>query len=154
VKETAVLVCLAEDLREWSAAFVDLLGLLHGGSIVELANEVTYATKMRHRRAGIRLNSRINLRVEWKEHRQTLSADGYTVDISPKGCLAIVAQGFPLGQKMVVTNGLNGKSAEATLIWRGTRDGRVGSWDWSWRARQRIFGEWSFSRELSPIAYS
>ncbi len=72
-----------------------------------LANDVSYATKMRHMRAGIRLNSRINLRVEWKEHRQTLSADGYTVDISPKGCLAIVAQGFPLGQKMVVTNVFN-----------------------------------------------
>jgi len=93
--------------------------------IVGLANDVSYATNMRHMRAGIRLNSRINLRVEWKEHRQTLSADGYTVDISPKGCLAIVAQGFPLGQKMVVTNALNGKSAEATLIWRG-HEGRQG----------------------------
>jgi hypothetical protein len=26
VKETAGLVCLAEDLREWSAAFVELVG--------------------------------------------------------------------------------------------------------------------------------
>ncbi|HXR33377.1 MAG TPA: PilZ domain-containing protein [Verrucomicrobiae bacterium] len=90
-----------------------------------LANDVSYETKMRHMRAGVRLNSRINLRVEWKEHRQTLNADGYTVDISPKGCLAIVAQGFPLGQKLVLTNILNGKSAEATLIWRG-HEGRQG----------------------------
>jgi len=104
---------------------VNLVGLLHGGLIVGLANDVSYATRMRHIRAGVRLNSRINLRVEWKEHRQTLSADGYTVDISPKGCLAIVAQGFPLGQKIVVTNVLNGKAAEATLIWRG-HEGRQG----------------------------
>ncbi len=90
-----------------------------------LANDVTFTTKMRHMRVGIRLNSRINSGVEWKENKQTLSADGYTVDISPKGCLAIVAQGFPLGQKMVVTNALNGKSAEATLIWRG-HEGRQG----------------------------
>lgn len=90
-----------------------------------LANDVSYATKIRHIRAGIRLNSRINLRVEWKEHRQTFSADGHTVDVSPKGCLAIVAQGFPLGQKMVVTNVSNGKSAEATLVWRG-HEGREG----------------------------
>jgi hypothetical protein len=100
-------------------------GLVKGGLIVELANDVSYATRMRHMRAGIRLNSRINVRVEWKEDRQALSADGHTVDISPKGCLAIVAQGFPLGQKMVVTNVLNGKSAEATLIWRG-HEGRQG----------------------------
>jgi len=104
---------------------VDLVGRLHGGLIVEFANDVSYATKMRHMRTGIRLNARINLRVEWKEHRETLSADGYTVDISPKGCLAIVAQGFPLGQKMVVINVLNGKSAEATLVWRG-HEGRQG----------------------------
>ena len=48
-----------------------------------------------------------------------MSANGYTVDISPKGCMAIVAQGFPLGQKMVVTNVLNGKAEVATLVWLG-----------------------------------
>jgi len=104
---------------------VPLVGPLPGGLIVGLANDVSYVTKMRHMRAGIRLNSRINLRVEWKERRQTLSAEGYTVDVSPKGCLAIVAQGFPLGQKMVLTNVSNGKSSVATLIWRG-HEGRQG----------------------------
>jgi len=118
-------VCLAEDFREWSAAFGGFGRLVQGGLIVGLANDVTYATRLQHMRAGIRLNSRVSVRVEWKEDRQMLSADGYTVDISPKGCLAIVAQGFPLGQKMVVTNVLNGKSAEATLIWRG-HEGRKG----------------------------
>jgi PilZ domain len=125
VGKDAGLVCLGVDARGWSAAFGGLVGLLHGGFIVGLANDVSFSTRMRHIRAGIRLNSRINLRVEWKEHRQTLSADGYTVDISPKGCLAIVAQGFPLGQKMVVTNVLNGKAAVATLVWRG-HEGRQG----------------------------
>ncbi len=93
--------------------------------IVGLANDVSYTTKMRHMRAGIRLNSRVNLRVEWKEDGETRSADGHTVDISPKGCLAIIAHGFAVGQKMVVTNPLSGKSAEATLIWRG-HEGRQG----------------------------
>ncbi len=125
VKVTAALVCLAADLREGSAAFGGFGWLVKGGLIVGLANDVTYATRLRHMRVGIRLNSRINVRVEWKEDGQALSAHGYTVDISPKGCLAIVAQGFPLGQKMVVTNTLNGKSAEATLIWRG-HEGRQG----------------------------
>jgi len=70
-------------------------------------------------RAGIRLNSRVNILLEWNEHGQAFSAAGSTVDISPRGCLAIVAQAFPVGQKMVLTNTLNGNSAEATLIWRG-----------------------------------
>ena len=80
---------------------------------------------MRHVRAGIRLNSRVDLTVEWNQDGQTLSANGHTVDISPRGCLAIVAQGFPLGQRMLVKNVSSGKSAEATLIWRG-HEGRLG----------------------------
>ena len=80
---------------------------------------------VRHIRAGIRLNSRVNLRVQWNENGQTLSAEGYTVDISPRGCLAIVAQGFPVGQKLLLTNLSSGKAADATLIWRG-HEGRQG----------------------------
>ena len=82
-------------------------------------NEASYVASIRDMRAEPRLYLRMNLWVEWREHGETLSAQGYTVDISPKGCLAIVAQGFAVGQKLVVQNELNGKSAEATLIWRG-----------------------------------
>ena len=117
-----------------------LVGRAQGGLIVGLANDVSYATRMRHIRSGIRLNSRINLRVEWKEDGQTLSADGHTVDISPKGCLAIVAQGFPLGQKLVVTNISNGKAAEATLIWRG-HEGRQG-WELGLELESAPAGFW------------
>jgi len=125
VREAAAFVCYAGDSRAGFVAFRGLSGLDRGGSIVGLANDAIFGTRMRHMRSGIRLNSRINLRVEWKEDRLTRSADGHTVDISPKGCLAIVAQGFPLGQKVVVTNVSNGKSSEATLIWRG-HEGRQG----------------------------
>ena len=83
------------------------------------------AFTMRHMRVGVRLNSRVNLRVDWNENGHSLSADGYTVDISPRGCLAIVAQVFPVGQKLVVTNVSSGKSTDATLIWRG-HEGRLG----------------------------
>lgn len=86
---------------------------------METGNDVSGAASVREMREGLRLKSRLNLWVEWREHGETLSAQGYTVDISPKGCLAIVAQGFAVGQKLVVQNELNGKSAEATLIWRG-----------------------------------
>ena len=84
-----------------------------------LVNDVNCEPARHRMRAGIRLNSRVNILVEWKEHGQAFSVAGSTVDISPRGCLAIVAQAFPVGQKMVLTNTLNGNSAEATLIWRG-----------------------------------
>ncbi len=90
-----------------------------GGSIVGTVNEASYVASIRDMRAEPRLYLRMNLWVEWREHGETLSAQGYTVDISPKGCMAIVPQGLTLGQKLVVQNESNGKSAEATLIWRG-----------------------------------
>jgi len=47
------------------------------------------------------------------------------VDVSPKGCLAIVPQGFPLGQRLRLVNKVNGNSCDAILIWRG-HEGRSG----------------------------
>jgi hypothetical protein len=78
-----------------------------------------------HIRSGERLNSRVLLTVEWEEGGKTLSARGCTVDISPKGCMAILEQGLPVGQKLKVVNGMNGKTGAATLIWRG-HEGRKG----------------------------
>jgi hypothetical protein len=89
--------------------------------IDNLAEESRHA----HKRAGGRLNSRVELAVEWEEAGKTLRAKGFTVDISPKGCMAIVEQGLPVGQKLRVVNGMNGKTADATLIWRG-HEGRKG----------------------------
>jgi hypothetical protein len=80
---------------------------------------------MRHIRAGVRMNSRVNIAVEWSEEGRTLRAEGQTVDISPKGCLAVVAQGFFVGQKLKVINLTNDQVCDAVLIWRG-HEGRKG----------------------------
>ena len=125
MKRSNGLLRLAEGLRAWAGAFGGFCGLVKGGFLVALADDVSYTNRMRHMRAGVRLNSRIGIRVEWQENNESVSAGGHTVDISPKGCLAIIPHGFAVGQKLVVTNSLNGQSAEATLIWRG-HEGRQG----------------------------
>ena len=90
--------------------------------------EMNYALKMlQYMRAGARVNSRVKVSLEWKEEGQTHTVDGYTMDISPKGCMAIAPQGFAVGQKMRLMNGLNQKTANALLIWRG-HEGR-GGWE-------------------------
>jgi len=93
---------------------------------VTTLNAASYVPSIRDMRAEPRLYLRMNLWVEWREHGETLSAQGYTVDISPKGCMAIVPQGLPVGQKLVVQNELNGKSVAATLIWQATTSVAVG----------------------------
>jgi hypothetical protein len=76
-------------------------------------------------RATVRLNSRVPLAVEWNEGGKRHSEIGYTLDVSPKGCLAIVPQGFAVGQKLRLVNKVNGNACDAILIWRG-HEGRAG----------------------------
>ena len=90
-----------------------------------LANDVSFETRMKHMRAAARLNSRVAIAVEWTENGRTLRAEGYTVDVSPKGCLAIVPQGFAVGQRLRLINLINKNAGEAVLIWRG-HEGRAG----------------------------
>ena len=93
---------------------------------MSVSSEVNYALKMlQYMRAGARVNSRVPLQLEWKEAGATHTVGGYTMDIGPKGCLAIAPQGFAVGQKMRLKNMSNQKETEATLIWRG-HEGRAG----------------------------
>jgi hypothetical protein len=92
---------------------------------VGLFNEVGFAMRMQHLRAGLRLNSRVPVAVEWTESGHTHRVQGFTIDVSPKGCLAVVPQGFTMGQKLRLINLTNQNASEAVLIWRG-HEGRAG----------------------------
>lgn len=84
-----------------------------------LVENVKFEERGKHIRGTGRLNSRVPVAIEWTEGGRTLRAEGFTKDIGPKGCLAIVPQGFVVGQKMSVINLINQVSSEAVLIWRG-----------------------------------
>jgi hypothetical protein len=87
--------------------------------------DMTLETRMRHIRSSGRLNSRVAVAVEWADAGRNLRAEGYTVDIAPKGCLAVIPQGFTVGQKLRLINLINQISCEAVLVWRG-HEGRTG----------------------------
>ena len=70
-------------------------------------------------RGTARLNSRVRVAVEGAEDGQVVRAEGYTKDISTKGCLAVVPHGFAVGQKVRVINLGNQKASDAYVIWRG-----------------------------------
>jgi hypothetical protein len=96
------------------------------GKIVSVSRDVNAAFKMlQYMRSGARVNSRVRLELQWSEAGAVHTVDGYTVDISPKGCLAVAPQGFAVGQKLKLRNTSNHKEADAMLIWRG-HEGRAG----------------------------
>lgn len=76
-------------------------------------------------RATVRVNSRVPVAIEWNEGGQECRAEGVTMDVSRRGCMAVVPQGFAVGQRMRVVNKVNGKTCEAVLVWRG-HEGRAG----------------------------
>jgi len=82
-------------------------------------------SNMTRLRAGGRVNSRVAVAVEWKEDGRELRVEGHTVDIGAKGCMAVVPQGFPVGQRLQLVNLVNSSRCEAVLIWRG-HEGREG----------------------------
>ena len=106
-----------------------------------LGNDVTLEARIKQLRAGARLNSKVAIAVEWTEDGRTLRAEGHTVDVSPKGCLAIVPQGFAVGQRLRLINLVNKNAGEAVLIWRG-HEGRAG-WELGLELQGRTDDFWS-----------
>jgi len=88
-------------------------------------NEIHLETRMKQIRAGIRVNSRVPVMMEWTEDGRTHNVQGFTLDISPKGCLAVAPQGFAVGQRLKLVNLTNKNVCDAVLIWRG-HEGRTG----------------------------
>lgn len=92
---------------------------------MSVIKEASEGARAQYIRSGVRLNSRVRIVVEWTEKGATHTVEGYTMDVSPKGCLAIVPQGFGVGQKLRLKNPVNGAVAVANIIWRG-HEGRSG----------------------------
>jgi len=70
-------------------------------------------------RGSGRLNSRVRVAIQCTEDGQVVRSEGYTKDISGKGCLAVVPHAFAVGQKVRVINLVNQNASDAYLIWRG-----------------------------------
>ncbi len=87
--------------------------------------DANFESRMQYARSTGRLNSRVPVAIEWIEAGRKLRAGGVTLDISPKGCLAVVPQGFTVGQRLRLVNLTNQISCEAVLVWRG-HEGRAG----------------------------
>ena len=84
-----------------------------------IANEARSPTPKKRLRVTERLNSRVPVAVEWEDGTNTLRAEGHTVDVSSKGCMAIVPNALVVGQRLRLTNLANQHTSEAVLIWRG-----------------------------------
>ncbi len=84
-----------------------------------LSQKPKFGETERYARAGGRMNSRVSIALEGEVNGETKRGEGYTVDISSKGCMAVVPVEFALGQQLKLINMVNQKASDVKLAWRG-----------------------------------
>ena len=81
----------------------------------------------KHVRFGTRVNSRAPLVIRWVEDGHPATVAARTVDISSSGCFVISPQPISIGQRVRLTNLVNGKECDALIVRHGQQT--VSSWE-------------------------
>jgi hypothetical protein len=76
--------------------------------------------KYREKRRGRRMNSRVQIRLEWDEEsgrRQKLEA--VTRIVNPYGCMVVLTDSLDVEQRVALTNLATQASNAAVVVWKG-----------------------------------
>lgn len=80
----------------------------------------TPPAKFRERRRGVRLNSRVPVRIEWNQTDGAATQhEAHTRVISPYGCLVVLPQDLSLDQGVQLINLVTSQSLPALVVWKG-----------------------------------
>jgi len=96
-------------------------------TIVPLSEGVKFDERTRQIRGAGRVNSRVRVALEWSDAGKELRAEGYTMDTSSKGCMVVLPETAPVGEKVRLVNLINQLSREGTVVWRGHQS--RGGWE-------------------------
>lgn len=81
----------------------------------------TAKPKVKQKRRGVRLNSRVPVTIEWRN--QDASAAGreeaFTRVVGPYGCLVILRENLAVEQSLRVVNRATNASNSAVVVWKG-----------------------------------
>ena len=85
--------------------------------------------KMREKRRGPRMNSRVPVALEWSENQRgrTHHENAHTRIVNFYGCLLVSPEEMPLERRLRLTNLANQRSIGAVVVYQGNR--RVDGWE-------------------------
>ncbi len=76
--------------------------------------------RLREKRRGVRLNSRVHVALEWKDDdSQTVREEAYTRIVGAFGCLLVLGRELRLEQTIQVINLANKQANPAVVVWKG-----------------------------------
>ncbi len=76
--------------------------------------------RLREKRRGVRLNSRVRVALEWKDDdSQTVREEAYTRTVGAFGCLLVLGRELPLEQTLQVINLATKQANPGLVVWKG-----------------------------------
>jgi hypothetical protein len=96
-----------------------LLGI--GGNGVHPQAGTTATPKVKQKRRGIRLNSRVPVAIEWQKSDAPSACreEGFTRVVGPYGCLVVLRSSLELEQALRIVNLATSEANSAVIVWKG-----------------------------------
>ena len=90
---------------------------------VKLRELSEVGAKYGEKRRGRRMNSRVQIRLEWDGEPGTRhSLDTVTRVVNPYGCMVVLSKSFDLEQRLALTNLATKASNAAVIVWKGNQE--------------------------------
>jgi len=85
--------------------------------------------KVKKKRRGIRLNSRVPVAIEWQKADTPGSCreEGFTRVVGPYGCLVVLRERLELEQSLRIVNLATNEANSAVIVWKGNE--RPDGWE-------------------------
>src|SRR5690349_421587 len=85
--------------------------------------------KVKQKRRGIRLNSRVPVAIEWKKDNATAGRreEAFTRVVGPYGCLVVLPESLELEQSLRIVNLATNEANSAVIVWKGNE--RPDGWE-------------------------
>jgi hypothetical protein len=77
--------------------------------------------KVKQKRRGIRLNSRVPVSIEWHKNDAVPASreEAFTRVVGPYGCLVVLRESLELEQSLKIVNLATNESNSAVIVWKG-----------------------------------
>ncbi len=92
-----------------------------GGTGVQPQVGTTATPKVKRKRRGIRLNSRVPVAIEWQktEAGDACREEAFTRVVGAYGCLVVLRASLELEQSLRIVNLATSESNSAVIVWKG-----------------------------------
>lgn len=89
----------------------------------------TATPRVKQKRRGIRLNSRVPVAIEWQQNgaRPLCREEGFTRVVGPYGCLVVLRASLDVDQSLRIVNLATSEMNSAVIVWKGHE--RADGWE-------------------------